>query len=510
VSETTLPANAGDREAMGMRGPGDRRRHGLEAAGEALGFGIGGLLLGRRFTEALRDMRRAQWLTPAELQARAGARLAGLLRHAAEQVPFYRDTYRRLGLAPDALRLPGDLATLPVVSKTLFREQPAERFLAADLPPFARFESWTSGSVGEPLAFYLDRAKMPVIFACHLFYDSWYGLRPFDRGVRITTPGPPAPALPADMPLALRVRQLVSRRLQGLYERLTLRKILVWGFDDRQAEEIHRRLEAFRPAHVYGYASNLATVAEILLRLGRPLSRPPRAVVAIGDTLSPLRRHLIESYFRAPVNNRYGLREQGYWCAQSCPEAPEHFHVNTEMALVELVGEDGTPAAPGEIGRLLVTDLWNHTMPFIRYDTGDLGVAVPGPCPCGRGFPRLGPIEGRSSECLRTPSGKVVSPLQVSQRLFKFRPADVAAVRHYQLVWEPPDRARLLIVPTERLDEAIRTRLRDDLAWLLGGEVAVAVETVPAIPMEPSGKRPVIKVMPAPASTPSAGAPATA
>ena len=285
-------------------------------------------------------MTRAQWLSQAELEARAEPRLAWLLKHAAEGVPFYRDTYQRLGLAPDDLRTIKDLQRLPVVSKATFLAESPSRFLALGIPPHASVTQVTSGSTGEPFAFALDRGKLPRIFASHLFYDSWYGVRPFDRGMRIGSPSSSPSPLPPDMPIGFRFRQEVSRRLQHLYESLTLRKIKLWSFDEQQAADIYRDIEAVRPVYVYSGASTLAALADMLLRQNLHLQRPPKCVISIAETMTPHRRQLIETYFRAPIVNRYGLREQGYWCAQSCPESPEQFHVNTELVVLEVVRQD--------------------------------------------------------------------------------------------------------------------------------------------------------------------------
>ena len=495
-----LPETRGKQSVVSSR-PGPIRW--LRAAGESLAFGVAGALVGRRFPVLLREMKYAQWLSQADLEARAEPRLARLLKHAAENVPFYREMYQRLGLTPDALRTLKDLQRLPVIGKSTFLAGPPDRFLASGVPPYARVTQVTSGSTGEPFEFALDRAKLPLIFASHLFYDSWYGVRPFDRGIRVGSPSSPALPLPSDMPVGFRFRQEASRRLQHLYEALSLRKIRFWSFDEQQAEDIYHRIEAIRPVYIYSGASTLAALADMLLRQDRPLHRPPRCVISIAETVTPHHRRLIETYYRAPIINRYGIREQGYWCAQSCPESPEQFHVNTELVVLEVVRQDGSPAAAGEIGRLVVTDLYNYTMPFIRYETGDMGVTVPGPCACGRGFPRLGPIDGRSHECIQTPSGKIVTPSRWSHFLFVHKTDYFDSVRQYQLEWSPPDRVRLLIVPAETFNDDTRKRLRDDAAWILGDDVAVSVETVTAILPEKSGKRPIIKVV---NSQPQAGA----
>jgi phenylacetate-CoA ligase len=248
-----------------------------------------------------------------------------------------------------------------------------------------------------------------------------------------------------------------------------------------------------------GYTSHLATIADELMRRDLRLTRSLRAVVTIGETLSPARRCLIEEYFRAPIINRYGLRELGAWSAQNCPDAPEQFHVNTELVVWEIVHEDGTPAPPGEVGRVVLTDLHNYVMPFIRYDTGDLAVASRSGCACGRGFPLVGPIEGRSAEQLITPSGQRLSPLILGAYLKlgkdPFQHDDhLEAIRHYQLVEEAPGRVRFLVVPDRDFNPERKEKLREDMARLLGEGTTVTVETVDRIPPESSGKRPVIKL----------------
>lgn len=466
---------------------------GMRASLVALALQVVGGIAGCRMLDAWRDMQRAQWLPTAELQARSQVRLARLLQHAAEQVPFYRDTYRRLGLATQALRSIADLAQLPIVSKADYRAHRLEDFYAENVPAHLRLERTTSGSTGQPFAFCLDRRVAPIIFASHLFYDSWFGLRPFDRYVRIMAPAAAVAPLPPGTPAALRFRQMLTRRLQRLYESWTQRKIGVWDVDGERAHAIWQCIETFRPAFVMGYTSTLATLADALLQRHLPLTRPLRGVITIAETLSPPRQRLITQYFNAPIINRYGLRELGSWSAQNCAASPGHFHVNTELVICEIVRADGIPAAPGEKGRVVLTDLHNEARPFIRYETGDLAVASADSCTCGRGFPLIGQIEGRSQECLRTPSGKEISPTVLGHYLFVYHHHQ-EAVRHYQLVQETAHRARLLVVPATGWDNSKHQALQADLVRLLLGEMEVVVETVTSIPLEKSGKRPIIKV----------------
>jgi len=454
-----------------------------------------GALVRSRVTRALGDMQHAEWLPPAELRARTETRLSELLKHAAENVPFYREIYRGLRLSSSQLRAIPDLRRLPIVTKAVFRQRPRQDFLAANIPLDRRLEWTTSGSTGEPFAFYLDRQMMPLVFASHLYYDACFGLDVFDRYVRIMAPPAEAPPLPPETPLVRRLRYAAYSRLQATYESWTQRRFSMFDVDGKRVEEIYRCIETFRPKYILGYTSTLATVADELLRRDLRLSRPLAGVVTIAETLTPERRRYIEDYFRAPIINRYGQREFKFWCAQSCPQSPDRFHVNTELVAWEIVRADGSPAAPGESGRLVLTNLHNYAMPFIRYETGDLAVAAATACPCGRGFPLIEQLEGRSQECVTTPSGKMINPVSLGQYLFVSHNY-VNVVRHYQLAVETPDRMRLLVVPAGGFGEAERHRLQLDMARLLGEGVTVTVETVGEITLEKSGKRPIIKLLP--------------
>lgn len=450
--------------------------------------------LGLRFVDSLNEMRRVQWSGREELLARSEARLEVLLKHAAENVPLYRDLYRSLGLKPDELRTITDLRALPVLEKADYRQCEPEALCAINVEPGLRLERTTSGSTGQPFKFSLDRRALPVIFASHLFYDTWLGLELFDRYIRIVAPTAQN-QLPSNASSRSRVQWQITSRLQNFYEKFTQQKLFLLAIDSETARSVWRRFEKFRPKFVMGYSSSLAAIADELLRSELPLSQPVHGVITIAETLTPNRRRLIEKYFQAPIFNRYGMRETGFWSAQSCQESPDQFHINTELVVCEILREDGTPCAAGEMGRVVLTDLHNFARPFIRYDTGDLAVAGAGECSCGRGFPLLGSIEGRSLECIRTPSGGEVNCTTLGQFLFVHHD-HLDVVRHYQLIQEAPDRVSLLIVPDAGWNEQRRVRLRSDLAKLVGNDMEVDVKTVSEIPAEKSGKRPIIKRVP--------------
>ena len=128
----------------------------------------------------------------------------------------------------------------------------------------------------------------------------------------------------------------------------------------------------------------------------------------------PEQREFLEETFGGKVFNRYGCREISL-LASEC-ERHTGMHVNSDAVIVEIEPVAGMPE---NVGRVLVTDLLNRSMPLIRYEIGDFASWVDGPaCPCGRSLPRIAQIEGRSTDFLRLPDGTLISgPAARSRRM---------------------------------------------------------------------------------------------
>ncbi|OGD27396.1 MAG: hypothetical protein A2Y56_03380 [Candidatus Aminicenantes bacterium RBG_13_63_10] len=424
-------------------------------------------LQGRNFLRLLEEWSELQFRPPAELRDRQEEKLRQLFRHARRHVPFYAEKCRALGLGPEDIRRLEDLPKLPALSREQIRENFPGRMTADNIPRRRRILDRTSGSTGEPLIFFRDKAARDRTLASFLLFNAWAGIRPGDRTVHIGAPQP---------------FHLNSRLLAALRGH---RDLGVFNLDERNTETLLARLERIRPDLVEGYASAIFVVAQAARERGVRLR--PRAVVTTSDTLPALEP--VEDAFGCRVFNRYGNREICGALAQSC-ERGRGFHVNTELCILEVVDRRGLPVPAGRNGRLLLTDLSNLVMPLLRYDTGDAATAG-GDCSCGRGFPLVSAIEGRSSEFLISPRGLRVSPVALGHFLFVTRPyAD--RILTFQAEQREADRVTFRFVSPGRASESLKRDLLRDLRGFLGRDVAVLVEFVEDIPAGPGGKRPVI------------------
>ncbi len=441
-------------------------------------------LSGRRLWTQVLRLRELQWRPPDELEDRALQKLRTLLAHAFAHVPYYRDLFTQARIAPDDVRTLADLACLPVATKADLRVNFPARTTADNLPVSRQWKTITSGSTGFPFEFYSDAASADAMLGGYLFFLEWAGAAVWDT--RVDIGADPDRSLRSIVPSPPRFVHVARRILLG--ERiLTLSGVQLTTAEFRA--QTYRRLRR-RRYFIRAYPSYAARLAAQLLEEGTELPAYPKVVITGGEGLTALNAANIERAFRCRVVNHYSSWEVPHM-AQTCPDNPEVLHVNSERVILRVVREDGSPAAPGETGQILITALSNYVMPFINYDIGDTGV-VGGPCPCGRGLPTLMGLEGRTVEVIRTPGGKIISPIALNQ----FPPLVRLALPYiweYQAIQTGPDAVVLRVVPTSRFTLEFSRKLQSDLQDFLGPGMTVRVETVERIEGEGSRKRLIIK-----------------
>jgi phenylacetate-CoA ligase len=260
------------------------------------------------------------------------------------------------------------------------------------------------------------------------------------------------------------------------YERVQ-RQLVFSTFSQTDAlwREIYQEMLAFRPVLVVGYVSSLERFAAFLQR--ERLTPPHiRAVIAAAEPLVPATREMIQQALQTPVYNTYGSREF-MSIAGEC-ERHSGLHVNAENLVVETRDESDEPS------EILVTDLHNYGMPFVRYATGDLGRISRASCPCGRGLPMLDSIEGRMLDMLRTVDGRTV-PGEFFPHLLK----EVPEFAQYRVEQRSLDHVVISAVLERPLSEQSEALLRREIGKVFGPATRWEVETVGEIPRLHSGKR---------------------
>jgi phenylacetate-CoA ligase len=416
-----------------------------------------------------RDLERTQWLPEAEVAAIQLAALQRLVRHAWDNCPYYRREWEARGLDPASLRSLDDFRRWPIIDRHRVRENRMAMRATGNVPPI--FAKSTGGSTGDPLQFDLDTTSNDRRMAAWHRGYSWAGAGPGVKQVHLW--GTTFEALP-----------WWRRVKQSLYDRLYRRKILSsFRLSEKTALDYFAEIQRVRPEAIVAYTNPLYDLARIFRERGL-VPHSPRTIVVGAEALHDFQRQLIEDVFRAPVFETYGSREFMLLAAEC--DRHDGLHVNAEQILLEVLDDDGRPAAPGAEGQVVITDLYNYGMPFVRYANGDRAVAGFGSCSCGRGLPVLRRVLGRQLDVLSTPDGR-----RVAGEMFPHLLKDFPTVRRFQAVQESEDSIVLRLVLSEDT-EGVLERIEAAVRGVVGDVVRFRLETVDEIPLTATGKQHVV------------------
>ena len=345
------------------------------------------------------------------------------ITHAYNAVALYREKYRAAGITPEDIHSLADVSLLPYVTRAEMLDAFPHRAMAFSVPVRRWIPDRTSGSTGMALCLFRDRDGQPVVQATRRLFQDLAGVPPFAKFLSVWGAAPQEEVARVD-----RVVRPRSKRPHNRYQlRLRLRDV-----PPCDSASVARSIRQLNPVMIAGTASCLLDIGEIQQETPYPLCPRLRAIVCTGDTITADDEQRLEHIFgrRARVANRYGSHEFTGNIAQSCPLSREVLHWNPEHYYVELTGDGGRPVGEGQIGNVLVTDLHNYVMPFIRYSLGD--VAAARSSVCGHGWPTIGRVGGRSAAVFVAPTGKRVTEEVVQNGVEK---ADLGGeLREYQLV----------------------------------------------------------------------------
>jgi len=301
-------------------------------------------------------------------------RLKKLLDHAYTHTAFYRERFGNLGITPADIHTWHDFERLPLLTKDDIRAN-RDRMVADNIPSDRLFPKKTSGSTGVSLSFFVDDDSMQWKRGCTLRHDEWSGWRIGER----------VGAVWGNPEYKKSWRGYVRN---FLLERMTFLDTL--RMDEEAMTTFHAQVMKEKPTLLFGHAHSLYLFAKFVQQ-NRFSPIRPKGIISTAMVLHDFERSLIEDIFGCKVTNRYGCEEVSL-IACEC-EAHQGLHVNMDTLNFECL-RDGKPALPGETGAVVVTDLTNYGMPFIRYLVGDTARMAARPCSCGRTYPLIESLEG--------------------------------------------------------------------------------------------------------------------
>jgi phenylacetate-CoA ligase len=395
-------------------------------------------------------------------------RIRAIVRHAYDFVPFYREKFRIYGVSICDIKTVEDLSKLPLLTKDDLKGVPVSNLVAEGQNISSLKQLRTSGSTGRPFRIFINSREDDWRKAIYLRANISCGQRPKDSWAFVT-----APRHFGDI-------ANIQRRI-GIFEQ---KLISVFAHPSYQLQ----LLREIDPDILDGYSGALFLIAKEAEKL-EASNIHPKIMFGSSDSIDPAQRKFMENIFACKYLDQYGCSEVNR-IAWQCPEQLG-YHMDVDSVITQIVDEEGFEVSKGEEGEVVLTSLYNFTMPLIRYSLGDIGRLSEDTCSCWRSFPLMKSIEGRRDSFIKMPGGELVSPrvLTVGVSAFRF----YSKIDQFRIVQKRPDFFEVsLKVDDKQINrELLAEELDIHLRTLLEAEekgVVFNVKFVDSIPLSETGR----------------------
>lgn len=405
----------------------------------------------------------SEWWSQERLLRNQMRQISALLCHAAKTVPYYQNKLRDHPLASLSYMTMNAFRELPLLRRTDI--QNAGQKLVSNAVPSLHgrvFETRSSGSTGRPIRVVGTEHHRFFGRASSIRFHLWHRRDMSTKNVDIRT---------AETAGQSRKKLQWAVVPDGGENILLDINLPVNVLLDKLIQE--------DPVYMQTHPYTLKGMIENSLERNiRPKSL--REVRTFGEVLEPDIRAMARTHWNVAVVDNYSALEIGIMALQ-CPES-ENLHVQSESVLLEVLGDDGTPCLPGEVGRVVVTPLHNFATPLIRYELGDYA-EVGEPCACGRGLPTLTRILGRHRNLLVLPSGEKRFP-----EAWKMLTDIAPQIRQFQLTQKTVETIAIKLVVATPLTKSTESQLEHYLTDKFGCKFDYQFAYVDDIPRGANGK----------------------
>ncbi|MBN1984462.1 MAG: phenylacetate--CoA ligase family protein [Chitinivibrionales bacterium] len=386
-------------------------------------------------------------------------KLSAMVEFCWDTIPFYKEYWSDHGVKRAPLRSLDELNAYPVLPKETFRSNYL-KIRPTDLSAYRYQQKHTGGTTGVPVHYLQDLDQWTLMQAFLIWGWSLAGYK-YGDPVGVIAGGS---LVPENRTAKVRLRNYLEN------------KIFLFGvhMNDELGIDYHHRLSRAAVKFINGYPSILYLFARILQKHNLKLPTI-QAIITTAEMLQPLYRQTIEEAFNCPVFNNLGCNDGGYESFEC--QHHQGFHYNDLQSILQV----HTPT-PGQAERLLITNLWNKTTPFIRYENGDCVTLAKDACPCGRKFPLIQSIEGRTADILSFSNGKSVAGPALSLIFGSLN------IDGWQIVQTSIDTLEVRIKSAAPLSDHDRKHINHILSYHCGPECTITIKNVDSLETTKGGK----------------------
>lgn len=356
---------------------------------------------------AVYELEKNQWLSRDEQEHKQLQQLKLLVQHCFQQVPYYREILKDIDLANLTFET---FSRIPVLGKDTIRAREDQLIASSFKSPenAQQMKAFhTSGSTGTPMRVFRGTRNILFTRAISLHYHLCH-----QRDFSLSN----ASIMTLPSSANNNIGNWASNIKTGPGYALDI---------SQNTDVLWRRLIEIQPHYIQTHPSTLKRLLEISREKNQSLENL-KEVRTFGEILEPAIRKLCGQLWQVPLADNYSCEEVATM-AFTC-KGKQHYHPVNDNLYLEIVDADGNRSAPGQVGRILVTQLKNMVMPLLRYELGDMGVWGTH-CDCGRHLPVIERIEGRKRNLVILPDGNTFHPVFDEEKILQ-----IAYIQRYQFI----------------------------------------------------------------------------
>ena len=406
----------------------------------------------------------AQWLERESTEKLQWERLVDIIRYAYEYSDYYRDLFDGHGINVEQFDKK-EFSKIPVLTKDLIRES-TEQILNKEFSTEQLVVAKTGGSTGKALTIYFDKRWQEIRTADMLRGNSWANWNMGDKCAAIWG-NPPVP------------HTFKEHAWHKLIDRMIYLDTM--NMNVKSMGDFVRLWDKENPSVIFGHSHSIYIFAKYL-HDNQVKHLRPKGIISTSMMLIKQERELIEKVFSCKVTDRYGCEEVGL-IASECKQH-DGMHLNIEHLYIEFLDDQNNPVKLGEPGKIVVTDLFNHAMPLIRYRVEDVGVLTERQCICGRKTPMMEKLTGRVADFIKHINGSLVAGVSLVERTL----TAYEGIEQMQIVQDKLEQIVLNVVKAPTYNEETEKKVLDEFRAVFGDRVDININYIDRIPQESSGK----------------------
>jgi phenylacetate-CoA ligase len=392
----------------------------------------------------------SQWWLPETLIHKQLQQFGLLAQQSASQSSFFQERFSKAGIDLAQVWTMESFSRIPLLTRSELMHQ-ADQIFCRSLPPNhgGVHKVQSSGSTGQMIT--VLRTEVTQIFwlALALREHLWHE-REFSATLAIIKA------------LAPTLDDPIEAAKLGWGHPTTLLFDTGPSYSQPLAMDVAQQvtwLARIDPKYLLTYPSNLSALLD-RYENGEPFPAALKQIRTVGETLHPGLRERCKKLGDIDIVDMYSSQEVGLIALQ-CPVS-SLYHIQSESLIVEVLDDAGRQCQPGQVGRVVITDLHNFATPLIRYEIRDYAEVGP-TCPCGRGLPTLSRIMGRRRNMVTLPDGSKHWPLVGA---YRFR--EVADIKQYQAIQHSLSDVEVRLVVDATLTSAQESQLTTLIHSALG------------------------------------------